>query len=160
MQVFSTPPAIAFRRPWPGTRRGFKLWFLSIILGIKGVGYLIGSTSATTDSALRVLTDNGIIDVPLRVAGGGIVTLCAVAAFCSYCHYGRDRYGYNILAGFTLGWVGCFLVAPLLGAPLSALQGALSYLLIGAFILYSANDPEPNDTTLGEELDDRTEAAR
>src|SRR5690349_13646537 len=117
-----TPLRIAFRKPWPATRRGLKLWFISIVLGMKGLAYLTGDTSAATESALRLITEAW--HVPLEVCGAIIVALCGFAAFCSYCHFGRDRWGYMALVGFTLGWAGCFFVSPLfLDGPTAAVQG-------------------------------------
>ncbi len=140
-----TPLSLAFRRPWPGTRRGLKLWLLAIIISFKGFGYLRGSTSSSTESALRLLTER--LHIPLQACGAVIVILCLVAAFCSYCHYGRDRYGYMILVGFSMAWAACFAVSPLLlDGPAFAWQGALSYLLIALFLLFSAADPEPHDS--------------
>ncbi len=137
-----TPMRVAFRRPWPGTRRGQKLWLLAIIISFKGLGYLRGSTSESTESALRLLTER--LQVPLQACGAVILALCAVAIFCSYCHYGRDRYGYMLLVGFSATWAACFAVSPLLlDGPAYAWQGALSWLLIGLFLLFSAADPEP-----------------
>ncbi len=142
MPAQHTPIRVAFRRPWPGTRRGLKLWLLAIIISFKGLGYLRGSTSASTESALRLLTER--LQIPLQACGLLIVVLCFVAAFCSYCHYGRDRYGYMILVGFSGAWAACFAVSPLLlDGPAYAWQGALSWFLIGLFLLFSAADPEP-----------------
>lgn len=139
-------PSTAFERakvrPWPQTRRGIKLWFIAIVLGMKGVGYLAGDTSRSTEDALRLLTD--VWHVPLQVCGAIIVTLCAAAAVAAYSTTGRDRWGYMTLVGFTLGWAGCFLVSPLfLDGPTSAMQGGFSYALIAAFLIVAADDPEP-----------------
>lgn len=137
-----TPIHIAFQRPWPTTRRGLKLWLLAIVLGLKGIGYIRGATPDSTESGLRIITEG--LNVPLQVCGGVIVALCAFAAFCSYCHMGRDRYGYMVLTGFCFAWAAAFAVSPLfLDGPDYAFQGALSYVLIGAFLLISAADPEP-----------------
>lgn len=135
-----TPLAVAFDRPWPTTRRGLKLWLFAIIIGIKGLGYLRGQISPSTDSALRLVTR---LHVPLEVCGGLIIATCTFAVVCSYCHHGRDRYGYMALTGFSWSWAGCFAAGALfLDAPSYAWQGALSYFLIGLFVLVSAYDDE------------------
>lgn len=137
------------RRPWPGTRRGFKLWLLAIIVAMKGVGYLRGATSSSTELALQLITER--LHVPLQACGVLILVVCGFAMFCSYCHHGRDRFGYMALTGFCFSWAACFAVAPLfLDGPGYALQGTLSYLLIGLFLLFSAADPEPTTTPRAE----------
>lgn len=141
----------AFARPWPQTRRGLKLWFIAIVFAMKGVGYLAGDTSRATEDALRLVTD--VWGVPLQVCGAIIVTLCLFAVFCAYCPHGRDKWGYMVLVGFTLGWAGCFFVSPLfLDGPTSALQGGFSYALIAAFLIVSADDPEPVLLNDGEDV--------
>ena len=141
-----TPLRVAFAKPWPATRRGFKLWVISVAIGIKGIGYLLGGISRSTDSALRVFTD--VLGVDLRVCGAVIVALCLASAFTAYCHHGRDRYGYAALTGFCCVWSAAFFVgAFLLDGPASAVQGGVSYLVFAGFLLTCAGDPEPVDTT-------------
>lgn len=137
-----TPLRIAFRRPWPGTRRGLKLWLFSIIIGFKGVGYISGNNSHDTDAALRFVTQWA----PLTTWGYLILAVCGFAVVCSYCHHGRDRYGYMALVGFSFAWGACYAVAPLLlDGPTYAWQGTLAWLLIGVLLLFSAGDPDPLD---------------
>lgn len=137
-----TPLHVAFARPWPGTRRGVKLWVLALIIGAKGLGYALGQVPASTESSLRFVV--GYLGAPLPLVGWAIVALCVFAAFCSYCHHGRDAYGYMALAGFAFGWAGVFLGGGVLGGSwFSAWQGAVSYLAIAGFVLVCASDPEP-----------------
>ena len=140
--LFRSPLDVAFKKPWPSTRRGLKLWLLAIIVAMKGVGYLRGATSTSTELALQLLTER--LHVPLQACGLMILAVCAFAGFCSYCHHGRDRYGYMALAGFSFAWAACFLVAPVfLDGPGYAIQGCLSWLLIGGFVLFCAGDADP-----------------
>lgn len=137
-----TPRRIAFRRPWPRSRRGLKLWLFSIIISFKGIGYISGKNSGDTDSALQFVTQWQ----PLSFWGCLILAVCACAMVCSYCHHGRDRYGYMALVGFSSAWAACYAAAPLLlDGPTYAWQGSLSWLLIGFLLLFSAGDPDPLD---------------
>jgi hypothetical protein len=136
-----TPLDVAFDKPWPTTSRGLKLWLFAIALGIKGVGYLQGNSSHSTESALRLFTER--LHVPLTACGAVIVILCAFAVVCSYCHYGRDRYGYMALTGFCAAWAAAFAVSPLfLDGPSFAWQGTITYAMFGVVLLLCASDPD------------------
>jgi hypothetical protein len=129
------------RHPWPSTHRGLKLWVLSIIIGVKGIGYARGQTTASTESALRLITER--LNVPLTVFGIFMVGLCVFAGVVAYSRRGRDVWGYSVLAGFAFGWAGCYAAgALLLGAPGYAWQGAINALMFGGFILLCAGDTE------------------
>lgn len=133
--MMSTPSRVAFRRPWPGTDRGFWLWLIALILGIKGVGYLLligGPARASADSALRLPTHF----LPIQFWGGVFVFLCAIAAFCAYCHHGRDFFGFVILAALCWVWAGCYLAAPLFlaGAWSASITGSTTFVLIGVLL--------------------------
>lgn len=142
-----TPLGIAFRRPWPGTRRGLKLWLLSVIIGMKGAGYLFSGSTPSNESALRLITERA--DIGLHVCGAIILGPCIFSLFCSYCHYGRDRYGYMALTGFAFAWAAAYAVSPLLlDGPSYAWQGTLSWSLFGVFLLIAASDPEPRQGSL------------
>lgn len=134
-----TPLRIAFARPWPGTRRGLKLWFLSIIIGLKGIGYALGSVTAVTQAALQVFTQ--LLHIPIGAVACAIVGLCLGAGWCAYCHHGRDRWGYAALTGFCGVWTIAYATSPVFfGAPVDALQGALSWSAIGVFLLLCSGD--------------------
>lgn len=137
-----TPLRTAFRRPWPTTRRGLKLWFFSSIIGLKGVGYINGKSSGQNEAALELATRCA----PIEMWGALIIALCVFAAVCAYCHHGRDRYGYATLVGFSFAWGAVYAVTPLfLDGPTWAFQGTLTWLLIGVLLLFSAGDPDPID---------------
>ncbi|VXC42736.1 conserved membrane hypothetical protein [Nocardioides sp. AX2bis] len=137
MQVFSTPPAIAFRRPWPTTRRGFKLWLISVVLGARGFTY-------ATEPASR----SGAFQFPfdwMTTQGWGVlvVLVCGVAVFSSYCHLGRDRFGYVAMTCLSGGWALCYGYGyAFRGAGEPAIQGLLSFLLIVVLLMHCAGDPE------------------
>ncbi len=127
-----TPARVAFRRPWPGTVRGRILWFFAVIIGLKGLGYVFGNPSASADQSMMLLTQW----LPLHFWGGVVFVVCFVAAVFSYCHYGRDHHGYDLLTGLCGAWAAVYLASMLLGAPLYALQGALSLALIGGALIF------------------------
>lgn len=137
-----TPLGIAFNRPWPTSRRGLNLWLLSLMMLAKGVGYLRGAVSTSTDEALGLITQR--LHIPIEVFGAAMVSVCLFAIFCSYCHHGRDRYGYMALVAFSLAWAAVFAFSALfLGAPTSGFQGMWNGTIFALFLLFSAADPEP-----------------
>ena len=137
-----TPLGAAFRRPWPSTRRGLKLWLFSFVIAMKGFVYTQTPPGTSSDSALRVITEN--LNVPLAVCGVVIIALCAFAIFCSYSHHGRDRFGFVALVGFSAMWSAAYAVSRfILDAPHAASQGALSWFVIAGLLLVVAGDPEP-----------------
>ncbi len=137
-----TPWRIAFRRPWPGTRRGLKLWVISIVLGLKFLIYARGETSQATDEALRLVTE--VWGWPLQVVGAAGVVACLIAAWCSYCHHGRDLWGYVLLTFCSVGWAAAFAASPVfLDGTTNAWNGALTYVFITILLLICAGDVEP-----------------
>lgn len=136
-----TPLRIAFRRPWPTTRRGFKLWLFSVVIGLRGVLYV--SEPGTNSAALQFPTLNGFDPLNTQRWGVVIVVACAVAIWSSYRHYGRDRYGYSIMAGLATLW-GMFYMLGLVGGAASnaAVQGVLSMFLLVVLLLHCSGDPE------------------
>lgn len=129
------------RSPIPSTHRGLKLWVLSIIIGVKGLGYARGETSTSTESALRLITER--LNIPLSAFGLFMVGLCVFGFVVSYSKRGRDVWGYMALVGFCFGWASCFAFGALfLGAPGYAWQGALNGLIFGAFLLLCASDSD------------------
>ncbi|ROR91780.1 hypothetical protein [Nocardioides aurantiacus] len=137
MPIQRTSAKVAFRRPWPGTRRGLKLWLLSIVIGLLGFNYIVSPVPTSTEQALTLPGEV----MPLEWWGIGIVGLCVVAGFCSYCHMGRDRYGYYMLSVFAVAWGTAYLVSPFLfDASTRAFSGALSWYVIFGFLVLSAGD--------------------
>lgn len=133
---------VHIRPPTPSTHRGLKLWVLSIIIGVKGMGYARGQTSNSTESALRLITER--LSIPLTAFGLFMVALCVFSFAVSYSRRGRDVWGYMALVGFCFGWSGCFAYGVLfLGAPGFAWQGAINALMFGGFLLLCASDAEP-----------------
>lgn len=154
-----TPAEVAFRRPWPTTRRGLKLWLIAIVLGLKGLGYVLGSVPPTTEYAVRVLTGGQVplgwwgwhLMIPLWVVSWSLLLACVFAAFTAYCHVGRDRWGYTVLQAFCSLWTVLYLVAIFyFGAPSEVGQGALTWVTIGAVLAACAGDP-PGLCTLDED---------
>lgn len=125
-----TPARVAFRRPWPGTRRGRCLWALGLaVMLVGGVNYITTELPERTQRSLYA---------PLALTGGsgipwGIVMVAVggVAVFSAYCHFGRDRYGYYAISMLCLGWGGCYIAGSLNDGGLRALGGAVIWLLFG-----------------------------
>ena len=136
-----TPTRVAFRRPWPGTRRGLALWLFAIaFIALGGVNYICTDLPPTSRQALSFALD---------ISGGStifwgvvMVVVGAVAAFSSYCHFGRDRYGFVLLSTFCVGW-GLVYVCGFLfyGAGLRAFGGASVWLLMGSALACIAGFP-------------------
>lgn len=126
--IFTTPPRIAFRRPWPGSVRGLVLWLFSLgLLALGGINYIATPLPLATDQALVVLRFS-----PAWVWGVVMVGVACTTGFCSYCHYGRDRWGFIIYTTFCVGW-GCMFIAGFLffDAPLRAVGSSVIWLLFG-----------------------------
>ncbi len=137
-----TPARQAFHRPWPGTRRGLKLWVIAIVLGMKFYIYATGATSDSTDEALRLVTE--VWGWPLQLVGAIGVAACLFSAWTAYCHHGRDLWGYVVLSFCSFGWAGAFAASPVfLDGTTNAWNGALTYVFISFLLLICAGDVEP-----------------
>lgn len=132
MQVFSTPPAIAFRRPWPGTLRGLVLWFFSLaFIALGGINYIATPLPARTDEALSAV----LFLAPAPAWGWVMVAIGLTSAFSAYCHKNRDTYGFVLLAGFCASWgMGYVAGYVLFGAGLRSVGGAVIWLLFAAIL--------------------------
>lgn len=96
-----TPWRLAFRRPWPGTRRGLILWLFAIAFSVIGyVNYVATPLPASTDESLAF----ALSIRPASFWGWTMVACGIVASWASYCHHGRDRYGFTLLASFCGAW--------------------------------------------------------
>lgn len=102
-----TPMRIAFRYPWPGTRRGLVLWLLCIAVILVGVANYIGTTLPDrTERALAPMLDV----LPSTEWGWVFVLVGLVAGFFSYCHYNRDHIGYALMTGLTGFWGAAWVI--------------------------------------------------
>ncbi len=134
------PWALAFHRPWPTTRRGLCLWFLSLAVAmIGGVNYV------TTTVPERTVTS---LWFPLSITGGDpvpwgvlMIAVGALGMFASYCHFGRDKIGYVLIAMMTTGWGFCYLVGPLQGGGLRSVGGAVIWFVFAAIAVTVAGFP-------------------
>lgn len=105
--LVSTPPRVAFARPWPGTRRGLVLWLLCWAIILVGAANYIGTDlpPRTRDALEPVLT-------LMSATGWGyvFVTVGVVSGFLAYCHFDRDHIGYALMTGLTGGWAVVWLL--------------------------------------------------
>lgn len=102
-----TPLRVAFASPLPGTIRGQVLCIVALIIGSKGLGYVFNASSASTDIAMGFLTQF----VSLQIVGGIMVAICGFAWFTSYCHHGRDQYGFDALTMMAAALAAIYLVS-------------------------------------------------
>lgn len=139
-----TPLRIALARPWPGTRRGMCLWLFSIaFVIIGGVNYVTTTPPAVTRQSLSFALDIA----PAPVWGWLMVVVGAAATWSSYCHFGRDRYGFMLLATFCAGWgLGYLCGFAFYDAGLRAVSGSVIWLLFSAVLMLLAGFP---NVTLG-----------
>lgn len=131
--------AEAFQRPWPTTRRGLCLWLFSlsfIFLGM--VNYVITTPPPTSVDALAFVTDIA----PIQVWGSIMALAGLIAMGLSYYHYGRDKYGFILLATFCgawglVYWCGFFFY----GAGLRAVSSSIIWLLFSGILQMIAGFP-------------------
>lgn len=99
--LFSTPPRVAFARPWPGTRRGLVLWLMCWAVGLVGAANYIGTTlPGRTQRALEPM----LAVMPSTDWGWLFLAVALFSAFTSFCHFDRDHLGYALMAGLTGFW--------------------------------------------------------
>lgn len=136
----STPVRVAFKRPWPGTRRGFCLWLLSIAIIVLGaVNYVFTDPSPEGLKSLSFALQ--ISQGSVAFWGWTMIGIGLAAGFCSYCHFGRDRYGYIIVCVFTSAWGLGYVTGLFYGAGLRALGGAVIWLLFSGIFIVVAGFP-------------------
>lgn len=96
-----TPLRIAFRRPWPGTRRGRCLWLFSLaFLVIGAINYITTDLPEPSKKSLGFALDI----FPAEAWGWVMVVVGLLSLWSSYCHFGRDRYGFVLLSTFCGTW--------------------------------------------------------
>ncbi len=139
MPLFTTPPRVAFRRPWPGTHRGLVLWFFSLAyIALGTINYVLTPLPLPTREALAFV----LFIAPAPFWGAVMVTAGLISAFCSYCHHDRDTYGYLLLAAFSGCWAGGYVAGWLVfDAPLRSLGGSAIWALFGAVLVAVAGMP-------------------
>lgn len=127
-----TPLRDAFRRPWPSTRRGLCLWLFSLaFILIGGVNYITSPQPETTTASLAFVLQLQ----PSEFWGWIMVSVGALAAWASYCHFGRDRYGFILLATFCAAWALVYLCGFLFyGAGLRAVSGSVIWVLFSGIL--------------------------
>lgn len=130
---------VAFSRPWPGTRRGLCLWLFSLaFICIGGINYVFTEPPEITREALTFATEIA----PLQFWGCIMISAGAIAFFSSYCHFGRDRYGYTLLATFCGGWALVYWCGwVFFDASLRAVSGSLIWVLFSAILTLLAGFP-------------------
>lgn len=134
-----TPLHLAFRRPWPGTRRGLCLWLFSlafVVLG--GVNYIATDLPPHSREALSF----ALTFAEPPIWGWTMVGVGLVSWWSSYCHFGRDRYGFVLLATFCGGWGINYLCGFLFyDAGLRAVGGSVIWLVFCALLAVIAGFP-------------------
>lgn len=101
-----TPLRVAFAKPYPGTRRGLILWLFSIgYILIGGVQFIGTEVPEITRQYLAFPFD---FADPMYW-GWLFVVVGVFGLWASYCHFGRDRYGYTVLSVYALMWGGAFV---------------------------------------------------
>lgn len=134
-----TPLRVAFARPWPGTRRGFCLWLFAIgFILLGGVNYIGTDIPPTTQAALAFA-----FTIAPPTAWGIVMVTCGVLAmWSSYCHFGRDRYGFTLLATLSGGWGMGYICGVLFyDAPLRGLGGAVVWFIYSTILATIAGFP-------------------
>lgn len=135
-----TPLRVAFRRPWPGTLRGFILWLFGwsfMIIG--GLNYI-----GTTPPDITRL----YLQYPFQVAdptfyGWVFVTAGLLAVLTSYCHFDRDRYGYTTLAVLSSLWATAYVAGWLFSdSPVRAVGGSVIWVLFAGILITCASIPK------------------
>lgn len=134
-----TPLRVAFKRPWPMTRRGFCLWLFAIaFLVLGGVNYIATDLPVRSEEALSFALDI----LPAKAWGWTMVVTGLVAGWSSYCHFGRDRYGFTLLATFCGAWgLGYLCGFFFYGAGLRAVGASVIWLVFSALLVVIAGFP-------------------
>lgn len=134
-----TPLAIAFRRPWPGTRRGLCLWLFAISFMIIGYANYVGTDLPDpTENSLAF----ALSVAPAWFWGWCMVTAGTAAVVSAYCHFGRDRYGFTLLATFCGVWALGYLCGFLFyDAGLRAVSGSVIWFLFTGILALIAGFP-------------------
>jgi len=114
-----------------------KLWLISGALGLRGILYAFAPE--TRSQAFRFPFDW----ITTQGWGVFVVVCCLLAAISSYCHLGRDRYGYVVMTMLTAAWAVSYGYGwAFRDAGDAALQGVLSLGVLTAVLFHCAGDPE------------------
>ncbi len=134
-----TPVPVAFRRPWPTTRRGLVLAFFSIAVGFLGVSnYLLSDLPPVSRESLSF----ALAIAPPHLWGWVMVALGALSLWSAYCHLGRDRIGFVLLSTFTGVWgIGYLCGFLFYDAGPRALGGSVIWLLFAGILTTVAGFP-------------------
>lgn len=134
-----TPAHIAFRRPWPSTRRGLALFLFAIATAWLGVvNYVLTDLPPYSQRSLSFA---------LTIADGHtwgwiMVAVATVTAWSAFCHLGRDRIGFVLLGGFCGVWgVGYLCGFLFYEAGPRALGGSVIWLLFSGILAVVAGFP-------------------
>lgn len=134
-----TPLRVAFARPWPGTRRGLCLWLFSLSFVLIGMAnyVLTYPPKPSRDSLVFAFS----IAQP-SVWGSIMSILGFLCVWLSYCHFGRDRYGFTILSTFCGVWGFTYLSGFLFyDAGPRALSGSVVWFLYSGILVLIAGFP-------------------
>jgi hypothetical protein len=135
-----TPLKLAFRRPWPGTLRGLILWFFGLAFTIVGALNYIGTT---IPEPTRTYLSFALNLAPAPVYGCMFVAVGLLSCLSSYCHFDRDRWGYNLAATFSGVWGLVYVCGWLFyDAPARSLAGSVVWLLYAAILTTCARIPK------------------
>ena len=134
-----TPLRVAFRRPWPDTRRGLCLWLFAIAFSIIGwVNYAATPLPEATRESLAF----ALSIAPAPFWGWCMVVAGFLAIWSSYCHFGRDRYGFTLLATFCGTWAIGYLCGYFFyEAGLRAVSAAVIWIVFTGVLILIAGFP-------------------
>lgn len=134
-----TPARVAFRRPWPTTRRGLVLFLFALATAwLGGVNYLATNLPPASQESLAFALS--ITDADTW--GWIMIGVGFFSAWSAYCHLGRDRIGFFLLALFTGAWGIGYLCGWLFyDAGLRALGGSVIWLLFSAILTAESGHP-------------------
>lgn len=130
---------VAFKRPWPGTLRGFILWQFGLSFMIIGGLNYIGTTPPSITRTY--------LQYPLRIAeptfyGWVFILVGLAAAISSYCHFDRDRWGYKALAVWSWLWGVSYVVGWMFSdSPIRAVGGSVLWFLFTGILLVCTRIP-------------------
>lgn len=135
-----TPLRVAFRRPWPGTLRGFILWLFGWAFIIMGILNYIGTDPPPITRQY--------LQYPFKFAdptfyGWVFVTFGLLAVVSSYCHFDRDYIGYKLLAVWSAVWGSAYVAGWLFSdSPIRAAGGSTIWYLFAAILVVCTRIPK------------------
>ncbi len=134
-----TPFSLAFARPWPGTRRGLCLWLFSLsFITIGALNYIFAEQTEVSREALAFAFEIA----PPTFWGVAMLSVGIIAMISSYCHFGRDRYGFVLLSVFCAAWGLVYLCGFLFyHASLRAVSGSITWILFSSILILISGFP-------------------